>query len=66
MYRHRLFNAAGWLQVANEAEHLNKVRLLIGADLAPQSIWSHVSPAKFEPELTQGELKEHYHHNLRH
>ena len=31
------FNAAGWLQVAEEAERLGKVRLLIGAEPTPSA-----------------------------
>jgi len=48
------FNAAGWLQVATEAERLDKVRLLIGAEPKPSHELTPRQPGDpREPERTK-------------
>jgi len=48
------FNAAGWLQVAEEAEHVEKVRLLLGAEPTPEAEVVPPQPGEpREPERTK-------------
>lgn len=52
------FNAAGWLLVADEAERLGKVRLLIGAEPNPTTERLPRQPgAPREPERTRQQVK---------
>jgi len=51
------FNAAGWLQIAKEAERLNKVRLLLGAEPTPSAEMTPRQPGDpREPERTQKQV----------
>ena len=52
------FNAAGWLKVAEEAEQLEKVRLLIGAEPIPSQEMSLRQPGDpREPERTKRQVQ---------
>ena len=51
------FNAEGWLQVAQEAERLGKVRLLIGAEPTPSTEMAFRQPGDpKEPEKTERQV----------
>ena len=53
------FNAAGWLQVAQEAERLDKVRLLIGVEPDPSVEIAMRKPGDLrEPERTRKQVHE--------
>ena len=52
------FNAAGWLQVADEAERLGKVRLLLGAEPSPSAEMIPRQPGDpREPERTRRQVQ---------
>ena len=53
------FNAAGWLQVATEAERLGKVRLLLGAEPTPGAEMAPRLPGDpREPERTRRQVRD--------
>ena len=60
------FNAAGWLQVAAEAERLGKVRLLLGAEPTPGAEMAPRQPGDpREPERTRKQVHDALGHQVR-
>ena len=59
------FNAAGWLQIAANANKFTKLRLLIGAEPSPQTeTYSRLPGDPEEPELTHQRVKREYESQL--